>query len=67
MLAYSLLGYVYISLGLFCMIYFAGKLLLQLLAIVVGLIFIFQGLKVLAVNRAIYYYSTSYFKDQFKK
>ena len=67
MLGYSLLGYLYISLGLFCMIYFAGKLLLQLLAIIVGLMLIFQGLKVLAVNRAIYYYSTSYFKDQFRK
>jgi len=66
MLLDRILGYIYIASGLFFMIHFAGALLLQLLAIVIGLIIVFQGLKVLAVNRVIYYYSANYFKDQFR-
>jgi len=40
--------------------------LLELLAIIFGIILIFKGFFALAFNRAIYYYSAHYFKDQFK-
>ena len=63
----SMVGYFWITLGLFCLIFFGGKLFLQLLGVMVGLSLIFKGLRMLAVDRAMYNYSKNYFEDQFEK
>lgn len=60
-------GYLWITFGLFCLIFFGGKLFLQLLGVMIGLALIFRGLRILAVDRAVYNYSVHYFNDQFKK
>lgn len=60
-------GYLWITLGLFCLIFFGGKLFFQLLGVMIGFALIFRGLRILAVDRAMYNYSKHYFEDQFKK
>ena len=60
-------GYLWMALGFFCLIFFGGKLFLQLLGVMVGLSLIFRGLRILAVDRVVYNYSKHYFDDQFKK
>jgi len=60
-------GYLWIMIGLFCLIFFGGKLFLQLLGVFVGVSLIFKGLRILAVDRAVYNYSKHYFDDQFKE
>ncbi len=67
MIANRIAGYLWIALGLFCLIFFGGKLFLQLLGVLVGVSLIFRGLRILAVDRAVYNYSKHYFDDQFKK
>ena len=60
-------GYLWITLGLFCLIFFGGKLFFQLIGVCVGLSLIFKGMKILEIHRAMYNYSMHYFNDQFKK
>lgn len=62
-----IVGYLWVTVGLFCLIFFGGKLFLQLLGVIVGLSLIFKGLRILSVHRAVYNYSMHYFNDQFKK
>ncbi len=67
MIANRIAGYLWITFGLFCLIFFGGKLFLQLLGVCIGLALIFRGLRLLAVDRVVYNYSRNYFEDQFKK
>ncbi|MDP3788151.1 MAG: hypothetical protein Q8Q60_02390 [Candidatus Chromulinivorax sp.] len=67
MVAHRITGYLWITLGLFCLIFFGGRLFLQLLGVITGFILIFKGLRLLAVDRVVYNYSRNYFDDQFKK
>lgn len=60
-------GYAWIALGLFCLVFFGGKLLLQLLGLIAGISLIFRGLQILAFDRAVYRYSRHYFENNFKK
>ncbi len=60
-------GYLWITFGLFSLVFFGGKLFLQLLGVLFGLALIFRGLRILAVDRTFYKYSMHYFNDQFKK
>ncbi len=60
-------GYLWITIGLFCLIFFGGKLFLQLLGVIIGFALIFKGLRILAVDRVVYNYSRHYFDDQLKK
>lgn len=63
----SLTGYLWIFLGIFLVMLFGGRLLFQLLAITLGLTLIFKGLRLLALDRAVYHYSKNYFDEQFKR
>gem|GEM_PF-2340338 len=67
MLPNHLIGYLYLTCGIICILFFASQLLFQLLAILVGASFIFQGLKLLSVDRMIYHYSQIYFNNQFRR
>lgn len=67
MIPYRFAGYFWIILGLFCLGFFSGKLFLQLFWIMIGMSFVFKGLRILAIDRAMYNYSMHYFNDQFKK
>ncbi len=60
-------GYLWITFGLFCLIFFGGRLFFQLLGVLIGFSFIIKGLKILAIDRAMYNYSMHYFNDQFRK
>jgi hypothetical protein len=60
-------GYLWIALGLFCLIFFGGRLFFQLIGVLVGFSLVVKGLKILAIDRAMYNYSMHYFNDQFKK
>ncbi|MGZ6251154.1 MAG: hypothetical protein ACXWL2_03940 [Candidatus Chromulinivorax sp.] len=60
-------GYLWITLGFFCLIFFGGRLFLQLLGVVIGISFIIKGMQRLAVDRNFYNFSINYFNDNFKK
>ena len=60
-------GYLWITLGLFCLIFFGGKLFFQLIGVIVGFSLMLKGMKILAIDRAMYNYSMHYFNDQFRK
>jgi hypothetical protein len=60
-------GYLWITFGLFFLIFFGGRLFFQLLGVLIGFSCIIKGLKILAIDRAMYNYSMHYFNDQFKK
>jgi hypothetical protein len=61
-------GYLWITLGLFFLVFFGGKLFLQLLGVIIGFLFIFRGLRILSVDRIVYNYSMDYFQNnRFKK
>jgi len=60
-------GYLWVTLGLFCLIFFGGKLFFQLIGVLIGLSLIFKGLKILAIDRAVYNYSRHYFDDSFRR
>ena len=60
-------GYLLITLGLFCLIFFAGKLLFQLLGVVIGITLITKGMRRLSFDRQFYSYSMNYFNDNFRK
>ncbi len=62
-----IVGYMWIILGVFCLISFGGRLFLQLLGVLAGASLVFKGLRILAVDRAFYNYSRSYFDDQFRR
>lgn len=68
MLLDRILGYLYLTLGLFCLIFFIGKFFFQILFLIVGFSLVVKGLRLLAFDRAAYhYYSQNYFNDQFKR
>lgn len=60
-------GYCWISFGFFLLMLFCTKLILQLLTMIVAFSFIVKGLKILAVDRAVYNYSMHYFNDNFRR
>lgn len=60
-------GYLWVTLGLFCLIFFGGKLFFQLVGVFFGLSLIFKGLKILAIDRAVFNYSQRYFDDSFRR
>ena len=66
MVVNRLSGYLWITLGILCLIVFGGKLFLQLLGVIVGFSLIFKGMKILAIHGAMYNYSMGYFNNQFK-
>jgi c-di-AMP phosphodiesterase-like protein len=67
MLKNSILGYFWMTLGCFIILFFASKLLLQILALIFGIICITKGLKFLSMDRAFYAYSKYHFYDSFIK
>lgn len=67
MLSHRIVGYLYLSCGLFFLIFFAGKLCVQILFLLIGGSLVMQGLRLLSFDRAVYYYSQNYFNNQFKK
>jgi len=67
MFAKRILAYVYLVAGMFCILYFALQLMLQILAIIFGLILIVQGVKMLALDRVAAVYARAYFKQSFKR
>ncbi|AXK60663.1 hypothetical protein [Candidatus Chromulinivorax destructor] len=67
MVANRMSGYAYLLVGVFFILFFAWQLFFQIVCLLVGASFIMQGLRMLAVDRTVYYYSQNYFKDQFKR
>jgi len=67
MVANVVAGYVWMTLGFMFIFIFGGKLLFQLLCIMLGCWFIFKGLRIFSLDRAMYKYSQKYFNDQFKR
>jgi len=67
MIENRVVGYMWVMLGLFCLVLFGGKLFLQLLGVLAGVSLIFKGLRILAVDRVVYNYSRNYFDDQFRR
>jgi hypothetical protein len=63
----SIAGYLWVTLGLFFLIFFGGRLFLQLLGVIIGFICIFKGLRLFALDNMIYKYSMHYFDNKFKK
>lgn len=59
-------GYLWITLGCFLLIYFGGKLILQLLGVIIGIICLFKGLQILSIDRNVYQYSMHYFRKNFR-
>lgn len=62
-----IIGYAWITLGFLGLVFFSGKILFELAAAIVGISLIFKGLRILAMDRAVYNYSMHYFNNQFKK
>ncbi len=60
-------GYLWITFGLFCLIFFGGKLFFQLIGVIAGFSLILKGMKILAIDGAMYNYSMHYFNNQFRK
>lgn len=60
-------GYLWITFGLFCLVFFGGKLFLQLLGVLIGISFIIKGMQRLAVDRNFYNFSINYFNDNFRR
>lgn len=67
MIGNVLVGYLWVTLGFFCLIFFGGKLFFQLIGVLVGFSLIFKGLRILAIDRAVYTYSKNYFDDSFRR
>jgi len=67
MISNIIIGYLWMTLGLFFLVFFGGKLFLQLLGVLFGFMFVFKGLRKLSVDRTVYNYSMHYFNDQFRK
>ena len=66
MLGNKVEGYLWIALGIFLVIWLGGRLVLQLLSLFVGFSLIVKGLRILAMDRALYNYSKHYFEDNFR-
>jgi hypothetical protein len=60
-------GYLWVILGLFFMIFFGGKLFIELVGVIIGFVCIMKGLKILSFDRQFYHYSMHYFNQNFRR
>lgn len=65
MMKNRLSGYLWMTFGMFFLIFFGGRLFLQLMGVLVGVSCILKGLRILMIDQAVYSYSRQYFDDQF--
>ena len=64
---YNISGYAWIAVGVFCLIFFANQLLVQMLGIIIGWYCIAKGLQILSIDSGVHSYSVNFFQNKYRK